>query len=341
MSLQLMKERVKQSGSTLYNEQIKDAQDILAYGFKDDISYNPNIIIYKTETYLPIKMHSQKYSSSYGVTTSFLSPYDNPVELGQMLYDTKSNEHWLCVESYNVSGVHCEGKLGKCLRWLKWQDSNGVIQEIPIIVTSASKYNNGQEVSNAITLGSDQLLLFMQFNEDTCKLDRGQKFFIDENMESPTTYELTRIDTALYTYMGKGFISMIVTECAYTPSENDLKYGVCNYKEVDTSTLPSEPENPDETTVLSCIISGNQNLKVGFSRTYAATITDVGGNEVVWDDTYSWNVISSCDVKYDISNNKIKLSVEDEDFIDEVILLQIIKDDIVVSQIEITVVEAF
>ena len=87
MSLHLMKERVKQSGSTLYNEQIKDAQDILAYGFKDDISYNPNIIIYKTETYLPIKMYSQKYSSSYGTTISFLSPHDNPVELGQMLYD--------------------------------------------------------------------------------------------------------------------------------------------------------------------------------------------------------------------------------------------------------------
>lgn len=48
MSFQLMKERIKQSGTTLYHEQINDAQDILEYGFCDDVSYNPNIVFYKT-----------------------------------------------------------------------------------------------------------------------------------------------------------------------------------------------------------------------------------------------------------------------------------------------------
>ena len=342
MSLRLMKERIKQSGTTLYDEQIKDAQDILAYGFQDDVSYNPNIVVYKTKDNVQIKMYNQKASSSYGVVASFLSPHDVPIEMGNMFYDTKKDEYWLCVESYDVSGIHWEGKLAKCLRWLKWQDVNGIIQEIPIIVTSASKYNNGQDVSNTITLGSDQLLIFMSKNDDTLKLDRGYKFFIDDNLDDPTVYELTRIDTALYTYMGKGFLSMIVTECAYTPSENDLKYGVCNYKEVDTEDLtPSDPENPDEMTDLSATISGNKNLKVGFSRTYTATITDADGNAVEWDNTYSWNVVSDFEVGQEIDGNTIKLLVEDDSLIGESFLLQAIRNNLVLSEIEITIVEAF
>ena len=88
-----MKERIQRSGTTLYQEQIKDGQDILTYGFQDDVSYNPNIILYHTEESIPIKMFNQKSSASYGFAISFLSPHDTPVELGQILYDTKKNEY--------------------------------------------------------------------------------------------------------------------------------------------------------------------------------------------------------------------------------------------------------
>lgn len=324
MSLRLMKERIKQSGTTLYDEQIKDAQDILAYGFQDDVSYNPNIVVYKTDDKVQIKMHNQKASSSYGVVTSFLSPHDVPIEIGNMFYDTKKDEYWLCVESYDVSGIHWEGKLAKCLRWLKWQDSKGIIQEIPIIVTSASKYNNGQDSSNTITLGSDQLLIFMQKNDDTLKLDRGYKFFIDDNLDDPTVYELTRIDTALYTYMGKGFLSMIVTECAYTPSDNDLKYGVCNYKEVDIDTEEdptTTPENPDEMTVLRATITfkGSQELKIGgTTKTLTGSFVDSDGNATA--DIGVWEVITIDELlpylKYTITDNTLKIKVLDTDLID-------------------------
>ena len=41
-----MKERIKQSGTSLYDEQIKDAQDILAYGFQDDVSCAKHIFFW-------------------------------------------------------------------------------------------------------------------------------------------------------------------------------------------------------------------------------------------------------------------------------------------------------
>ena len=95
---------------------------------------------------------------------------------------------------------------------------------------------------------------------------------------------------------------------------------------------------------LSVTISGNTNLKVGFSRTYTATLSDSDGNAVQWDDTkYGWNVASDFDVKQTVTENKISLTVEDEDFIDSSFILQVIKldDGSVIAEIEITVIDVF
>ena len=86
-----MKARISQSGNSIYDEQIKDAQDILRLGFKDDVSYNPNIYIYDTEKNIPIKMYDQKYSASYGSACKFLIPYDFYINLGELLYNCKKH----------------------------------------------------------------------------------------------------------------------------------------------------------------------------------------------------------------------------------------------------------
>ena len=335
-----MKERIKQSGNTLYDEQIKDAQDILVYGFTDDVSYNPNIVSYGTEDSVPIKMYDQKYSAAYGFTAQFLTPNNVPIPLGQLLYDKKKNDYWLCVESYNVSEIHNDGKLGKCGRFLKWQDKDGVIQQTPIIVTSASKYNNGEDGTEVIQLGSDQLMLFMQLNENTVKLDRGMQFFIDENKEDPSVYELTRTDTALYTYNGIGFLSIIVTECAYTPTEKELELGVCNYKEPHSPTPPIES---DETSVLCATISGKEQLRLDYKKKYTVSFTDKGTGEAVeWSGVdFKWNVVSNFIVKQDIYDNIIELLVNDEDSVGSSFLLQCLVQDMVIGQMEISVIDGW
>lgn len=341
MGLQNMKARVVNGGSTLLEEQIKDAQESLEYSFCDDVSYNPNMVFYKTETPIPIKMYNQEVSASYGTVSAFLTTYNNPLELGQVLHDTKSDEYWLCVESYNINDIHYKGALGKCMRWLRWQDDNGIIQEFPIIVMSASKYNTGERGDEVLSIGSDQLMVFAPLNDDTIKLDRGKKFFIDEKKDNPTTYELTRTDTALYTFMGKGFMSMILSECAYAANEDDLKYGVCNY----ISPI-APPENGDETTILSGgitgVIHGNKNLKVGFERTYTASLTDEDGNAAEWSDDYSWNIVSNFEVTSTVDSGSITLFIDDEDYIDYAFGLQVLNNGgQVIAQIEITVIGIF
>lgn len=341
MSFQLMKERIKQSGPTIYHEQVKDAQDILAYGFCDDVSYNPNIVLYDSNDKIPIKIYDIKSSASYGITAKFLAMHNKPVELGQLLYDTTKNEYWLCVESFNVSNIHNEGKLGKCHRFLKWQDKNGIIKEIPAIITTASKYNNGENGTEVVYIGSDQLMIFMPLNKDTIKLDRNAKLLIDENKENPTIYRITRIDTALYTYMGKGVISIIATECQYEPTKKELQLGVCNYVEMESLATPPPLDYTDDLD-LSAKILGNSQLKIGIPRTYFVTFTDKNGDDINWNYVnFTWNIISDFQIQSEQADNWIKILFDDDSLIGESFILQILTDNKCIAEIKNYIIDVF
>lgn len=340
MSFQLMKERIKQSGVTLYHEQIKDSQDILEYGFCDDISYNPNIVSYNTNNNIPIKIYDQKYSASYGITAKYITMHSIPIELGQILHDVVKNEYWLCIESYDVSGIHNEGKLGKCHRILKWQDKNGNIKEIPAIITTASKYNNGENGTEVVYIGSDQLMIFLPFNSDTIQLDRNNKFLIDENKSNPTVYRITRVDTALYTYMGKGVISIIATESQYKPSSKEIELGICDYTEMNDYTAPPDSESTDEKQNLLANISGSCQLKVGVPRIYSVNFTDNLNNKINWNYVnFSWNIIANFDVDISKKDNWIKLLVSKDTLIGETFLLQICVNNECIKEIEISIID--
>lgn len=299
------------------------------------LSYK-NILLNGEESQLVINSSTQPYYKE------FQSLPSQEINIGD--YVEWANSHWIVVTCDSDDEIYKDGKLNQCNYLLKWQNELGEIIERWAVIQSASKYNDGTDSNAVITLGSDQLSIIVPIDSETIKLKKSmsKKFFIDGNTEDPTTYELTGTGNVPDTYNGHGITSWIVKECAYTATEDDLKYGVCNYKAVDTeedTTTP--PENPDEMTDLRVVISGNKNLKVGFSRTYTATITDTDGNAVEWDDTYSWNVSSEFDVGQKIDNNKIKLLVENEDYVDSLILLQVIQNNSVIEEIEITVVEAF
>lgn len=331
-----MKERMKSTGITPREEKVTNGRRILQSDFQNDPQYNEYIINYHTKQTLDIKMYDEKYTNSYGTTMKFQTKHNDIVECGTIFFDTKLNEYWLCLESALVGDIHYEGKLAKCNRLLKWQESNGNIYEIPIVNRNASQYNNGETGTATITLASDQLFIYTQLNEHTVILDHGIKFFIDENKDNPTVYELTRPDTIDYSYMGVGMMGMIVTECAYTPTKEELEHEVCDYH---SPTDPPAPPTPDETTDLSALISGNPKLKFGLPRTYTVSFTDNDGNTIE-DIKFEWRVVSEFDVDYTyIGEKSIKLKVDDERYIDSSFLLQIYVQDNLASELRITVVE--
>ena len=298
---------------------------------KNSLSYK-NILLNGVKTQLIINSGTQTYYKE------FQSLPSQVINIGD--YVEWANSHWIVTTCDSDDELYRDGKLEQCNYLLKWQNEVGEIIERWSVIKSASKYNDGTDSNAVLSLGSDQLSVIIPLDEESIKLKKSmsKKFFIDTNKEDPTTYELTGTGNAPDTYNGYGITSWIVKECAYTATEDDLKYGVCNYKSVDT--LPSDQEIPNKTTVLSATISGNKNLKIGYARTYSVFVTDAEGN--VLDDTdIIWNVVSDFEVGQSINGNEIELLVEDEEFIDSSILLQTIISDEVVAEIEITVVGIF
>ena len=261
-----------------------------------------------------------------------------------------SNRTWLVYEADADDEFYIDGKMYECNYVLYWQNNKGEVIRKPCFVQNASSYNNGEEDGKVITLASNQFMVWMPLDDDTIVLRNGKRMFIDNYKDTPSCYKLTRPDTVSMKFGEKGCTYYIFTQTE-TNTESDklvtLEDGtevwLADYVEIDNTDTPSAPttppENPDEMTDLSATISGNKNLKVGFSRTYTATIVDVDGNTVEWDDTYSWNVVSDFDVGQEIDDNIIKLLVEDEDCVDSLILLSVNKDGQTVAEIEISVVD--
>ena len=259
------------------------------------------------------------------------------------MYIFFENRYWLITGYPSNNKSYEKAVMQLCQYKLRWQNADGEIIERWCNTTSASKYDTGETGNSTIVLTSDNLTLLLPDDDECLDLD-GKRVFIDKRKVNPTkVYKLTRTDGVLYDFGEEhgGVLSFIADKTELNTNTDNQELRICDY--IDPTT-PSTPENPDETTVLTddvkATISGNKNLKVGFSRTYTATFTDAEGN-VVDDVDFRWNVVSDFEVGQVANGNEIELCIEDEEFVDSSILLQIIVDDKIISELEITVVAIF
>ena len=195
-----MKTRVTNSGSTLLEEQIKDAQESLEYSFYDDVSYAKNVFFWipgetphKGER-VDIKLYDRRYSDADGLSQKFLTKHGDSVDVGDYFYDESNNTYWICTESFNIGDIHYEGRLTQCNWVLKWQRPDGTIIEYPCQDRNATQYNSGETGNNTMTLGSAQHIEMVQANEDTIALASPKRFYIDKRNKIP--YVVTQNDSS-------------------------------------------------------------------------------------------------------------------------------------------------
>ena len=346
MSLRLMKERIKISGITPRDEMIRDGQNLLKEELEHDTSYSPTMYFYdaeneKDDRLANFRVYGRKNSSLNGNYMNYLTTYDNPVKIGDYIHDTKDDTYWLVYTAFNVNDIEYTGKLIQCNYLLRWQLSDGKIIQRWANIVSASKYDTGENGNSIITLSSNNFTILMGYCDEALELEE-KRVFIDIRKVPKKVFKITRGDDVLYNAGNMGMLlSFIADKTELNKDKDNQELGICDYIHPVTPT-PPKPSNPDETADLSVNISGSTNLRIGVTRTYTVTLSDKEGNAVQWNDTkYSWNVISDFDVRQTVTENKISLTVEDEDFIDSSFLLQVIKlnDSSVLSEIEITVID--
>ena len=254
------------------------------------------------------------------------------------------DEYWIVDGRPGNNKIYEKATLKECQYKLRWQKDDGTIVERFANLTSSSKYDVGENGNNTIILTSNNYLIIMPNDKDSMTID-GKRVFIDLSDIPEKVFKITRNDDVLYNHHTHGgTLNLIADKTELNKEKDNQELWLCDYIDISSPATPTppKPSNPDETADLSAKISGNTNLRIGVTRTYTVTLSDKEGNAVQWNDTkYSWNVISDFDVRQTVTENKISLTVEDEDFIDSSFLLQVIKlnDSSVLSEIEITVID--
>ena len=283
-----MKERLKVSGLTPREEMIRDGQILLKEELEHDSSYSPTMFFYDSDNRVDdrianIRVHGRKYSSLNGNYMNFITTHDNPVRIGDYIHDTKDDTFWLVYNSFSVNDIHYEGKLIQCNYPLKWQLSDGTVVERWANIVSASKYDTGETGNSNIILTSNNFTVLIGFCDEGYELE-GKRVFIDKRPTNPEkVFKITRSDDVIFDSGNMGSLLSFIadkTELNKDTDRQDLR--LCNYIDVDVkndSYTPIPPEEiVNEMTVLSAVISGDENLKFGKTRSYTATITDTYGN---------------------------------------------------------------
>lgn len=276
------------------------------------------------------------------------SVHGNKFNLGN--YVKWNNQMWLITLVDVDEKTWNRGYMYLCTVPLRWQNLEGKIIERWVYAEDFTKYSNGVTGNNTITVGDNQYGLTLPVDEETKRLKRDMRFPMDfDDSEQPDIYKLTnrKVKLSDNQYFGRGGI-MIVTMSfdAFNPNddkkvtmENGQEVWICNYNNSHTP-LPPTPQPPDETTDLKCVISGNTNLKNGYRRSYTVTFTDSDENAVDWKNVdYKWKVVSVFDVKQTIVDNKITVSVNDENLIGGSFFIQTLIGETVLSEIEVCIIE--
>lgn len=298
---------------------------------------NPESLSYKdvklngVESHLVIDSGTQTYYKEYKSMPGQI------INIGD--YVEWANSYWIVYTCDSDDEFYRDGKLYQCNYLLKWQNDSGRIIERWAHIQSASKYNDGTTGNDVIMLGSDQLSVIMPLDKETLKLKKamGKKFFIDNNKEDPTAYELTGTGNVPDTYNGHGVTSWIVKECAYTATKEDIRFGVCEYRK------PRSPvsKNASGTAKLFAKIEGIPTLDIGFPRTYSVRFMDKEKCELNYT-SFRWNVVSDFDIQKSVNEKQIELLVNDENCIGDSFLLQVINSNgSVLAEIKPMVVEGF
>lgn len=330
--------RMTQHGTTQRERIVNRLKTNLNNKLQDNPSYK-TVKLNGEETNLIINTSTKPYYKE------FQSLPDQKILAGD--YVEWADSMWLVLNADSDDEVYTDGNLRQCQHCIYWQKSDGTIVSRYAYTENASAYNNGEAGNHTITLQSNQFMVYLPYDEETAELDNGKRVHMSRSNSKCKPYELTRPDDVTYGFGKKGVLNIIFTQTQYNQGNDKLitledgtQAWICDYIDSSSTPQPPQPSNPDETAVLNANISGTSNLRIGVTRTYTATLSDKDENEVDWDDTkYGWNVISGFEVNQNVDKSKIKLFVDDDSFVGESFLLQIIQleTNIVLKEIEIIV----
>lgn len=272
------------------------------------------------------------------------SKHSSPFDLGD--YIKWNGQMWIVMSLDPDDKTYHSGYMYLCTLLLHWQNKNGEIVERWGYSEDFTKYSSGVEDGKVVTTGDNQYGVTLPVDDETKHLKRDKRFIVDfEDVDVPDAYTLTNRKVLLNDdgYFGRGsLLNLTLSYDAFNSNADKLvelpdgrKVWICDYISPDE---PTAPPLPDKSDILSNI-EGNKNLKLGYKRTYTVLFFDKNNEPVDTPLDFSWNVI--CDfsdvLEQEIDGNSISFLIDDEDYLDEIFVLQALIGGQVVDSMTITV----
>ena len=253
------------------------------------------------------------------------------------------DEYWIVDGRPGNNKIYEKATLKECQYKLRWQKEDGTIIERWANLTSASKYDVGEGGNSVILLSSNNYTILIPHDEDGQTIE-GQRVFIDTANNPKKVFKITRNDDPLFFHGSHGgILSLLADKKEFNPNSDRPDLRLCDYIEPSTPT-PPQPSEPDKTTDLTGTISGRTDLKIRYSRTYTVEFNNKETKEPVdWNDVaFTWNIDATFNVIQSVSDNKITVSVgDDESLLGSSFLLQCLVNEVIVGQIRIEIVEGW
>ena len=280
------------------------------------------------------RIFNEKISSTYfhTIQCETINTKDR-FKCGDILY--YNADYWLCQNSIVFHNMYCTGTFIRTNYTLKWQNAKGniITQRAYIVPTSDSSI--GQTDNNVLQTSDDKYMAIMPLNDNTIELDVDKRLFINLITQKSKVYKITRNDAIPYTDWDNGCISIIFTRDKLNVNTDNEELQICDYTSIATPTI--------DTTTYTVSIKGNNKLKVGYSRTYKATVVDNTTQKV--DDTQivEWQIVSPIADNIDkvIDGNSITLSITDKHLISTTFILNALLNNVIVQSIDIEVTSIY
>lgn len=320
--------RMSYGGGSLREESIFNTRELLKETFADDPSFISGVYFwklglkeYRHESPVGIRLYGRSFSAANGVTVKFQTLYEDPVVVGDIIYDSNEDEYLICTEAFNIDNIHYKGKFTLCNWMLKWQKKDGAILEYPCYDMNSTQYNSGEQSNRNFVIGSSQHMLTLPCDENTVELSTPQRFYLDKATINPTTFIVTQNDTTSYNYGKKGLVKVTVYEHPNNPETDRPDLGICDYIDMsagskdagttvkETCCRASKAVIEYDTTVIK---SG------GDSKTFVGKFYDDMGNEVK-DIVPHWTIVCDFSDKLIVKelDNSLSIGIDDDNFIDE------------------------
>jgi hypothetical protein len=309
------------SGGSLRKESIFNTRELLKETFADDPSFTSGVYFwklglkeYRHESPVGIRLYGRSFSAANGVTIKFQTLYESPVVVGDVVYDSNQDEYLICTEAFNIDNIHYKGKFTLCNWMLKWQKKDGTILEYPCYDMNSTQYNSGEQSNAHFTIGSSQHMLTLPSDENTIALSTPQRFYLDKNINSPTSFIVTQNDTTSHNYGKKGLVKVTVYEYPNNTETDRPDLGICDYIDINSKIdicccKVAKAVIEHQTTTIK---SG------GDSQIFVGKFYDEYGNEIP-DIVPHWTII--CDFSSELQvrefDNCLSIGIDNDLYIDE------------------------